>query len=240
MSPPKVEEGAQAALQARLGHVFRDRDLIDRALTHVSVTASRHNYQRLEFLGDRVLGLAVAGMLTEAFPQAREGELSRRLAELVRRETCVEVARHWRVGEALRLGPGERMTGGADKAAILGDVCESIIGAVFLDGGWEAARALVDRFWRARIDSQPRRLADPKTELQEWAQGRGLPPPHYREVRRSGPEHEPSFVLAAEVEGFPPCEGAPAPSKKLAERAAAAAFLARERVDDRPAERRSA
>ncbi len=231
MSPRTLSgEGTLAALEERIGHVFADRELLDRALTHVSLAEARHNYQRLEFLGDRVLGLAVAELLTHAFPDAREGELSRRLAELVRRETCVEVARDWRVGAALRLGPGERMTGGADKAAILGDVCEAIIGAVFLDGGWDAARDLVDRFWSERIDSQPRRLADPKTELQEWAQARGLPPPTYRQTGRSGPEHQPSFTLAVEVQGFAPCEGARAPSKKLAERAAASAFLARERV----------
>lgn len=226
-------EGDLAALEARIGHVFGHRDLLDQALTHVSAAQARANYQRLEFLGDRVLGLAIADLLTLTYPAAREGELSRRLAELVRRETCVEIAREWRVGPALRLGPGERQTGGADKAAILGDVTEAVIGAVFLDGGWDAARGLVERFWSERVARQPRRLADPKTELQEWAQARGLPPPTYRQMRRTGPEHQPAFVLAVELPGFTPCEGPAESSKKVAERSAAAAFLARERVDGR-------
>ncbi|MBL8590145.1 MAG: ribonuclease III [Methylobacteriaceae bacterium] len=234
MTARKAHGGPELeALESRLGHAFADRALLDQALTHVSAAAARANYQRLEFLGDRVLGLAVADLLTHAFPTAREGELSKRLAELVRRETCVEVARVWDVGPALRLGPGERQSGGADKAAILGDVAEAIIGAVYLDAGWDAARDLVARFWGERVARQPRRLADPKTELQEWAQARGLPPPTYRQVRRAGPEHEPIFVLAVEVPGFAACEGAPESSKKLAERSAAAAFLARERVGGR-------
>ena len=228
MSPRKLSgEGTLAALEERIGHVFADRELLDRALTHVSLSGARHNYQRLEFLGDRVLGLAVAELLTHAFPNAREGELSRRLAELVRRETCVEVARDdWRVGAALRLGAGERMTGGADKAAILGDVCEAIIGAVFLDGGWEPARDLVERFWSERIDSQPRRLADPKTELQEWAQARGLPPPSYIELSREGPPHQPVFTIAARLSTGEQ-DQATAGSKRQAEQAAARALLAR-------------
>ncbi|MBK9082797.1 MAG: ribonuclease III [Rhizobiales bacterium] len=230
-----VAGGELAPLEARIGHVFADRDLIDHALTHVSAATGKRNYQRLEFLGDRVLGLAVADLLHRTFPAAREGELSRRLAELVRRETCVEVALDWEVGAFIRLGPGEKQSGGAGKAAILGDVAESIIGAVFLDAGWEAARGLVERFWGPRVAHLPRRLADPKTELQEWAQARGLPPPTYRQAARSGPEHAPVFVLAVEVRGFVPCEGPAESSKKLAAQAAATAFLTRERINGRSA-----
>lgn len=234
MSGPTKADAALDALAQRIGHAFRDPRLLEEALTHVSATAGPRsgapNYQRLEFLGDRVLGLAIAHMLSVALPRAREGELSRRLAELVRRETCVEVALAWMVGPALRLGVGERQTGGETKPAILGDVCESIIGAVFLDGGWDAAFALVERNWSPRLAVQPARLNDAKTTLQEWAQGRGLPTPAYGEVGRTGPEHKPVFVIAVAVEGFAPCEGEPEANKKLAAQAAAQAFLERERI----------
>jgi ribonuclease-3 len=222
-----------SALEERIGYVFVDKSLIETALTHVSAGQGLSNYQRLEFLGDRVLGLAVAEVLSSAYPGAREGEMSKRLAELVRRETCVDVALEWRVGPHLRLGPGERQTGGESKAAILGDVAESIIGAAFLDGGWDAARALVRRFWEPRLTRQPRRLVDPKTELQEWAQARGLPPPTYVEQERVGPDHAPSFVIRVELDGFPSCEGPPEASKKIAAKAAALAFLQREGVAGR-------
>lgn len=220
------------ALEARIGHVFADRALLETALTHVSVQ-NAPNYQRLEFLGDRVLGLAVAALLSQAYPSAREGELSKRLAGLVRKEACVEVALEWNVGAHLRLGPGERQTGGENKSAILGDVAEAIIGATFLDAGWDAARALIDRFWSERLARQPRRIVDPKTELQEWAQARGLPPPTYVERARSGPDHAPTFVVAVEVPGFSACESPPETSKKIAAQSAALAFLTREHVAGR-------
>jgi ribonuclease-3 len=221
-----------ATLEARLGHSFADRALIETALTHVSVQ-NVANYQRLEFLGDRVLGLVVAELLAEAYPLAREGELSKRLAQLVRREACVDVAQEWRVGPHLRLGPGERQTGGEAKPAILGDVAEAIIGAAFIDGGWDAARALVRRFWTPRLKSQPRRVVDPKTELQEWAQARGLPPPTYVERARTGPDHAPVFIISVELPGFSPCDGPPESNKKIAAQSAATAFLNREHVAGR-------
>lgn len=222
-------------LEACIGHTFRDRDLLERALTHVSAISARgargDSYQRLEFLGDRVLGLAVSDMLHGAFAKAAEGELSRRLADLVRKETCAEIALEWGVGEHLRLGGGEAQTGGAKKVAILGDVCESIIGAVYLDAGFEAARDLVRRGWSERMLKPRRPLRDPKTALQEWAQARGLETPFYREAGRSGPAHAPKFVIAVEVAGFAPMEAEGA-SKRTAEQAAARAFMAREGVID--------
>ena len=221
------------ALEQRLGHVFQDRKLLERALTHVSAIPAKgarvDSYQRLEFLGDRVLGLAVSDLLHANYPKAAEGELSRRLAELVRRETCAEVARQWNVGEYVRLGVGEAQTGGADKVAILGDVCESLIGAVFLDAGFEGARELVRRNWSELMLKPRRSLRDPKTALQEWAQARGLDTPAYREARRSGPAHAPKFVISVEVTGFDPVEAEGA-SKRIAEQAAARAFMAREGV----------
>ncbi len=218
------------ALEVAIGHIFVKRDLLKHALTHVSAVKNRtESYQRLEFLGDRVLGLAVAGMLFELFPESEEGDLSRRLAALVRKETCAEVAADWDVGPHLRLGAGESATGGRQKNAILGDVCEAIIGAVYLDAGYEAARDLVVRSFSSRMAEPKRPLQDAKTSLQEWAQGRGLPAPFYREVARSGPAHAPEFVIGVVVEGFELISATGA-SKRVAEQAVARAFLEKEGV----------
>lgn len=220
-----------AALEARVGHAFRDKDLLHWALTHVSASSHRpDSYERLEFLGDRVLGLAVAHMIYENFPADSEGELSRRLAALVRKETCAEVAEHWGVGPHIRLGEGEAQAGGRKKRAILGDICEAIIGAVFLDGGAEAAERVVRDAFGPKMLEAGRSLRDAKTSLQEWAQARRLAPPRYRLVSRSGPDHAPSFELAVEIEGFAAALGAGS-SKRAAEQAAAAAFIAREGVE---------
>jgi ribonuclease-3 len=232
---PKAAGGDLAALQTRVGHAFADPSLLLRALTHVSALpaapAQRRvdSYQRLEFLGDRVLGLAVSTMIYEAFPAAEEGELSRRLADLVRKETCADVARDWEVGAVLRLGEGEAQTGGAQKSAILGDICESILGAIFLDAGYAKVEAVVRRFFGAKMLKPGRPLRDPKTALQEWAQARGLPPPVYRQSCRSGPDHAPLFVMEVSVNTFEPvlAEGT---SKRLAEQASAQKFLEREGV----------
>ena len=217
-----------AALEAALGYAFRDRKLLSTALTHIGAAASRpESYQRLEFLGDRVLGLVVAGMLYAAFPETDEGDLSRRLADLVRRESCAEVAQDWGVALHIRVAAGERAVVALRKA-VLGDVCEAIIGAVYLDGGLEAACSLVERSFAERMRA-PRRLRDAKTTLQEWAQARGRPIPAYRIVSRHGPEHAPEFTISVAIDGYGDAEAKGA-SKRLAEQAAAAAFLAREGV----------
>ncbi len=219
-------------LEARIAYSFRNRDLLAAALTHVSAASVRKrtaSYQRLEFLGDRVLGLAISDLLYARFPSAEEGELSRRLSDLVRKETCADVARAWSVGDALKLGAGEARSGGRDNVAILGDVCEAIIGAVFLDGGFQPAAALVRRAFSFRVDETAEPTRDPKTALQEWAQALGRKPPVYREISRQGPDHRPDFVIGVEVDGFAPCEASGA-SKRTAEQAAARAFLAREAV----------
>ncbi len=219
-----------ATLEAALGHTFKNRSLVEQALTHVSLHSGQGaHYQRLEFLGDRVLGLVVAEMLHEAYPQATEGELSRRLAHLVRRETCAEVAADWGVAPHIRLGAGEKRSGLRNKDPILSDVCESLIAAVHLDAGFEAAKALVKRAFGPKMSEPGRAVRDAKSLLQEWALARGLPVPTYEETARSGPDHAPVFRIAAMVRGFDPCE-AEGPSKRVAERAAAAAFLAREGV----------
>ncbi|HUO54899.1 MAG TPA: ribonuclease III [Rhodoblastus sp.] len=232
---PAADGDELVALQQRIGYFFADLTMLSRALTHVSALppgpAQRRSgsYQRLEFLGDRVLGLAVSEMLFEQFPEAEEGELSRRLADLVRKETCADVARDWGVGDVLRLGDGEAQTGGAAKAAILGDVCESILGAIFLDGGFAAARETVRRFFHDKMLNPVRPLRDPKTALQEWAQARGLPPPSYRQTGRIGPDHAPVFIIEVVVNGFAPSFGQGS-SKRFAEQASAQQFLTREGV----------
>jgi len=215
----------------RLGHVFANREGLSRALTHRSAVpgdrAAHESYQRHEFLGDRVLALVVADMLYRAHPKADEGDLARRLNQLVRRETCAEVAAELGLGEAIRLGTGERQSGGRQKEAILGDVAEAVIAAIYLDGGFEAARAFVERHWRPRMEGLSGPLRDAKTMLQEWAQGRGLPTPVYEAIDRSGPDHAPEFTVRVTVGSGPAGEGR-GKSKRDAEQAAAQGVLVRE------------
>ena len=228
---PKRRTRSLTPLEATIGYRFADSALLERALTHISALKGAQgraaSYQRLEFLGDHVLGLAVSEMLFAAFPKADEGELSRRLADLVRRESCADVARAIDLGAALRLGASESNAGGRSRLAILADVCESLIGAVFLDGGYQAAASFIERFWAARMRTPARPLRDPKTLLQEWAQARGLPTPSYQEVERTGPHHKPEFRVAVTLLNRDPAEGK-GRSKRAAEQAAAAALLMRE------------
>jgi ribonuclease III len=221
-----------SALEHAIGHAFHDKNMLHNAITHVSALSSeegrRGSYQRLEFLGDRVLGLIVAHMLTATFPDEDEGELSRRLADLVRKESCADVASAWNVGSYLKLGGGF-VTAGRRNRAILGDVCEAIIGAVHLDGGYDAARAVVEAAFAPRMNASARPVRDGKTALQEWAQGRGLPIPDYVLIERSGPDHSPTFRIAAAIAGLKSAEGV-GTSKRIAEQAAAEAFLRREGV----------
>lgn len=219
----------RTALEERIGYKFADKAMLERALTHISALAGGHqnrasSYQRLEFLGDHVLGLVISDMLYRAFPKANEGELSRRLADLVRKETCAEVAKAMDLGPALKLGNSESHAGGRLRSTILADVCEALIGAVFLDGGYAAADGLIVRFWEERMLKPLRPLRDPKTMLQEWAQARGLPTPAYKELTRTGPHHDPEFKVAVVLPSRPPAEGMGS-SKRAAEQAAAAAML---------------
>ena len=220
-------------LQFRLGYRFADPDLLNRALTHSSAISParriEHSYQRLEFLGDRVLGLVVADMLYRRYPKANEGELCRTLNTLVRKETCAILARTLDLGSELNLGDSEARTGGAEKEAILGDVTEAVIGAIYCDGGLGRAFEVVERLFEDYVDHAGTERADAKTTLQEWAQGRGLEPPLYHEVERTGPDHAPEFKIAVRLDGFDAAE-ATGPSKKLAEHKAAERFLIREKV----------
>ncbi|MDB5616914.1 ribonuclease III [Tardiphaga sp.] len=224
---------AAAEIEIRIGYVFKDATLLSTAFTHVSALKSARNrgdsYQRLEFLGDHVLGLVVSDMLYRAFPAGDEGELSKRLADLVRKETCADVARALGLLDVIKLGSVGAGAGARLRKSVLGDICEAVIGAIFLDGGYPAAEEFVQRNWVERMRKPVRPLRDAKTVLQEWAQGRGLPTPVYREVERSGPHHDPHFKIAVDVKGLDPAEGEGG-SKRAAEKAAAQAMIAREGV----------
>jgi ribonuclease III len=214
-----------AAFAARIGHDFRaSRHLIE-AVTHGSfMGASRPDNQRLEFLGDRVLGLIIAQALLDADGTATEGQIAPRFNALVRRETCADVARAIDLGAVLRLGRGEMTTGGRRKDALLADAMEAVIAAVYLDGGLDAARAMVLRLWGDRIGAAPADARDAKTALQEWAQGRGDPPPVYDLVAAEGPPHQPVFTIAVRLADGTSAQ-ARAGVKRQAEQAAAAAML---------------
>lgn len=210
-------------LFAALGHRFARADLVEQALTHPSVEGVP-SYQRLEFLGDRVLGLVVAELLYDGYPGAAEGALAARYNVLVRRQTLAEVAREVGLGDYLLLSPSEERSGGRDKPAILADACEAIIAALYRDGGLDAARAFVERYWRPRGDNLPDAPKDAKTALQEWLQGAGFAAPSYREVSRSGPDHALVFTMEVVVKGRPALTGRGS-TKQAAEQAAAAAML---------------
>ncbi|SFA91076.1 RNAse III [Poseidonocella pacifica] len=211
----------------RIGHEFTDGDLLRRALTHSSMaTANREDNQRLEFLGDRVLGLVMSEALLAADRDAAEGLLAPRFNALVRKEACAEVARQIELGAVLKLGRSEMLSGGRRKEALLGDAMEAVIAAVYLDGGFEVAKAMILRLWGDRIKNVDSDARDPKTALQEWAQARKFSPPRYVEVGRTGPDHAPEFTIAAELDNGSR-QVATARSKRLAEQAAAKVLLAR-------------
>ena len=224
---------AHDKLEARLGYRFSDPDLLDRALTHSSAISPgkrvERSYQRLEFLGDRVLGLVVADLLYRRMPKANEGELSRSLNTLVRKETCAAIARELNLGAEMNLGESEARTGGADKDAILGDIAEAVLGAIYCDGGLGKAYEVIELLFGEQLGQAGNVRADPKTTLQEWAQGKGLEPPLYTEVERTGPDHAPEFTIAVRLGAYAELT-AIGPSKKLAEHKAAEAFLIREKV----------
>jgi ribonuclease-3 len=209
----------------RLGHRFTQPELITRALTHASLSSStRPDNQRLEFLGDRVLGLVMAEAVLAHDADASEGQLAPRFNALVRKEACAEVAREIDLGAVLRLGKSEMSTGGRRKTALLGDAMEAVIAAVYLDAGFEAARAVVLRLWGRRVASVAEDARDAKTALQEWAQARGMAPPVYEEVARTGPDHAPVFRVAARL-GDGRAAEAEGRVKRQAEQAAARALL---------------
>lgn len=227
-SRPMARTGAGGLqeLAARLGHRFTDIGRLEQALTHGSAgSQARPDNQRMEFLGDRVLGLIVAEALLEKFPAESEGVLAPRFNALVRREALAEVAQDLGLGEHLRLGRSESLSGGRRKAAILADAMEATIAAVYLDAGLEAARAVVSTHWRDQLKAAGRTELDAKTRLQEWTQARGLGTPAYTQTGREGPDHAPQFTVAATLATGERQTGTAA-TKKGAEQAAASALLA--------------
>jgi ribonuclease-3 len=213
-----------AELADRIGHRFTRPDLLIEALTHPSKASGLDN-QRLEFLGDRVLGLVIAEALLAQDPAAKEGQLAPRLNALVRKETCAEVAAAVDLGVALRLGRSEMISGGRRKTALLGDAMEAVIAAVYLDAGMEAARALVLRLWGPRIAGAQVQTQDAKTALQEWAQARGMSPPVYADLSRAGPDHAPVFRVEVRLADGRMAQ-AEAASKRAAQQLAAEVLLA--------------
>jgi ribonuclease-3 len=218
------------AFARRLGHRFQNPELLIRALTHPSIaTPSRPDNQRLEFLGDRVLGLVIAEALIQADREATEGTLAPRFNALVRKETCAEIARALDLGSVLKLGRSEMMSGGRRKDALLADGMEAVIAAVYLDAGFEAARGVVIRHWTDRIAAVEDDARDPKSALQEWAQAQGQTPPDYVETRREGPDHAPVFTIEARLSDGRSAV-AQAGSKRGAEQLAAQALLEKVRA----------
>jgi ribonuclease III len=227
-----------AELVQTIGYVFVRPELLEEALTHPSALvperrgrkhrkpAVKRSYERLEFLGDRVLGLVVADLLWRRFADEPEGDLTRRLTQLVRRDTLARVAAGLSLGGILLVSRAEAAAGAARNPSILADVCEALIAAIYLDGGFEAASAFISRLWEPLIDEMPEPPRDPKTALQEWAQGRGLALPVYQLVATSGPDHARIFTVAASVAGGD-LVTANASSKRSAEARAAALLLDR-------------
>jgi ribonuclease-3 len=229
------------------GHRFRQPELLREALTHPSASppsgksssgksaaakaarprpARLRGYERLEFLGDRVLGLVVAELLYAAYPQEDEGALAKRLAQLARKDTLARVATAAGLGDHLVLSKAESQSGGRRNPTLLADACEAVIGALYLDGGLPAAGGFIRRYWQPAMTAEPRPPQDAKTALQEWAQGAGLPLPVYRTVRTEGPPHDPLFAVEVEVQDQPRV-AASGRTKRTAEQAAAAALLER-------------
>ncbi|MEE8515937.1 MAG: ribonuclease III [Alphaproteobacteria bacterium] len=216
------------ALSHALGHRFARPELLDEALTHTSSTGGGglhpFGYERLEFLGDRVLGLVIAEMLLSQFPREDEGKIARRYSALVRTEALTGVAECIELGRYLALGASEEDSGGRANPGLLADACEAVIAALYLDGGLEVAERFIHHHWKplAAATGEPPR--DAKTHLQEWAQERGLDLPVYETVAREGPPHRPTFFVRASVGDLVPAEGQGA-SKRAAEQRAAEVLI---------------
>lgn len=221
-------------LEEAIGYDFSDPELLETALTHASHGDGRRrtdSNERMEFLGDRVLGLLVAEQLYAMFEGLSEGGLAHRLNALVNKGACARVARSIGLGEALLLSPGEERLGGREKESILGDACEALIGAIYLDGGLSAARAFFNSAWEEELAQLTRRTQDAKSHLQEWAARKRLAAPVYQLVSRKGPDHRPHFMVEVRIDGLEPAIGE-GNTKQAAQRAAADAMLKREHAHD--------
>ncbi|MDD3287648.1 MAG: ribonuclease III [Alphaproteobacteria bacterium] len=231
-STTSVKTADTSKLVACLKHNFANPELLNAALTHPSLTGSKNHkkgdaspYERLEFLGDRVLGLVIADWLYALFPGSREGDLAKRHASLVNRDALRAIALEIGLERYLRLAHGEEVaSSGRKNLATLSDALEAVIGAIFLDGGLEPAKNFIQHYWKNEATKAEATPVDPKTALQEWAQGHGLPLPSYKTLENSGPAHAPKFVIEVTVKGHLPAI-AEGPSKRAAEKSAAEAIL---------------
>ena len=221
-----------SALEERLGHRFSDQMLLTRALTHSSLSGPNNavrDLERLEFLGDRVLGLLTAEELWRRYPTYEEGEMAPRLNALVRKETCAKAALHFGVDAHILMSEWEDESGGRKKKAILGDVMEALLGALYIDGGLDAARRVYDQFWTPNLEDLSKAHRDAKTALQEWTQQKKRGTPDYDVIDADGPAHAPDFEIEVRVKGMKPARGK-GRSKRAAQMEAARALLIREGV----------
>ena len=224
---PSLSDGAVAEIEGLIGYKFSDRALLSRAMTHASATqefGARFSYERLEFLGDRVLGLIVADLLFRKFEGEPEGGLAPRLNALVNRDACAAVAQKLMLSKYLILDIAEERAGGREKVSILSDICEALLGAIYLDGGLKPAAKLIETQWSPLLQSLGKRPKDPKSLLQEWAQGQGFATPTYEIISQVGPDHAPEFAARVLVGDLDPVEGH-GTSKQDAQRAAAKLML---------------
>ena len=228
--PVALSPADRLRLETVIGHEFAQKERLDRALTHSSARSGKAgNYERLEFLGDRVLGLCIAELLFRTFANAGEGELSVRLNQLVSAETCAEVADEMELHRFIRTGADVKKLTGKRMLNVRADVVESLIAALYLDGGLETARGFILRFWEQRATRADAARRDAKTELQEWAHAKFAVTPNYRVEDRSGPDHDPRFTVTVEIPGVAPETGVER-SKRAAEQVAATRLLEREGV----------
>jgi ribonuclease-3 len=232
MAAARVSAQKIAELEERIGHTFKDHARLVRALTHASaakVAGDVSHYERLEFLGDRVLGLCIAELLFTQFPNAREGELSVRLNALVSGRTCTEISDEIELHDFIQAGTDVKHLTGKKMRSVRADVTESLIAAIYLDGGIDAAKFFVNKFWNKRLMEDGGAIRDSKTALQEWAHTHCGAMPTYRISKRSGPDHDPTFVVEVQIEGTKSSTGK-GKSKRAAEQAAAQSVLLREAV----------
>ena len=234
-SVPSLSDAQVKTIQDRIGYHFKDRQLLVQALTHPSAIASadsvRLSNQRLEFLGDRVLNLLIAERLIERRKTESEGDLAPRLNRFVKKGACAEAFRHFKLQEFLILSDGEIASGGNERESTIGDACEAVIGAIYLDGGLSAARAFFNSAWEEELAQLTRRTQDAKSHLQEWAARKRLAAPVYQLVSRKGPDHRPHFMVEVRIDGLEPAIGE-GNTKQAAQRAAADAMLKREHAHD--------
>ena len=232
MTKPDDRAPHDRVLEDRLGYRFSDKMLLTRALTHSSLSGGKEDVrdlERLEFLGDRVLGVLTAEELWRRYPEYEEGLLAPRLNALVRKETCAKAAQHFGLDQHVRMSSWEEDAGGRKKKAILGDVMEALLGALYIDGGLEAARGIFEQFWTPNLEALSKYHRDPKTALQEWSQQKKLGTPDYNVVHADGPDHAPAFTVEVKVKKHEPARGE-GRSKRAAQMDAARSFLVREGV----------